>query len=177
LGAFSYNNPFPWTPVFASYQEAFANLPLSGGGVAAFRMSAEYRTLTIPTAASGIAPLMSAVVNPTIQSPGTAASSLFSPGTLNKGPLTLSWTAPTGLPAFGYDVQIWQLGATATYVADLFTGTTSVTIPTNLLTSGQTYAFLIEAFADSRGNMASSPWHQGYPQAFVWSASAPVAVP
>jgi hypothetical protein len=177
LGAFSYNNPFPWTPVFASYQEAFANLPLSGGGLAAFRMSAEYRTLTIPTAAAGIAPLMSPVVNPTIQSPGTAATSLFSPGTLNKGPVTVSWTAPTGLPAFGYDVQIWQLGATATYVADLFTGTTSVTIPTNLLTSGQNYAFLIEAFADSRGNMANSPWHQGYPQAFVWSASGPVAVP
>jgi hypothetical protein len=177
LGAMSYNNPFPgsWAPVFASYQEAFANLPLTSG-VTAFRMSAEYRTLTIPSATAGIAPLMSAVVNPTIKT-GSTTAPLFSPGTLNKGPVTVSWTAPTGLPAFGYDVQIWQLGATATYVADLFTGTTSVTIPTNLLTSGKTYAFLIEAFADSRGNMASSPWHQGYPQAFVWSISAPVAVP
>jgi hypothetical protein len=170
IGTIQYNNPYPssWLPVYAGY--AYANIQNDMWWIP-WNVENAYLTTTPP--ANGTAPLMSAVQNPMIN-----GASLFTAGASSSASsITLSWTAPTGLRAYGYEIYYYNSDGSCGYTSGVvYTASTTVTLPPGLLSAGCTYLFNISAMADSRANIGSSPWHGGYPQAYANIVSAPVLI-
>ncbi|HEY1213768.1 MAG TPA: putative Ig domain-containing protein [Bryobacteraceae bacterium] len=173
-GTVQYSDPFPsaWRRTFSVCQSASVAVPVPGGKSQNIILTNTQTTL-LPTMA--VKPLISPVQNPKIN-----GADLFTTGTINSAAVTISWDPPAVGTPFGYDVAIMQpitlLAGTASYTstATLSTAKTSMTIPPDLLKSGQTYLFVITSLADGRANMETSPHRSSLPSASAQLISAPI---
>ncbi len=169
-----YDNPFPrsWPLVY----QVWADVAVGSGTFA--NNYSSYRTTTLPTSFTPqIAPVRNPMINgANFQSPPAIAN----PDT----PVTLSWFPPAGPAPDMYEVAVYVLagtsgiGATAqadTILADLVTPQTSVTIPAGLLGAGNAYYVTIGA-QSAAGFTATSPYRQGFPNAYTSLASGTFAV-
>jgi len=189
FGTIQYGDPFPaaWNRVFHFCQQA--TLPLPGlTSTTTIDSQGDTQTITwnynlinsqsTAPPSSPVVPLISPVVSPTIN-----GASLFTPATLDTRAVTLSWSAPTLGKPYGYRVQAVPLPltmppGTVAVVASrtLYTAQTSVTIPPELLTSGETYLFDITALMDAKANVETSPRRSGLPTAAANVVSAPITI-
>lgn len=160
-GTIHYNNPYPssWSQVFSGFAEA-------GGDD--YRVFNAFATTTPLT--GGFAPLISAVQSPTMN-----GSYLFINGvSSDTTSVAFRWNAPTGLTPYGYAVS-YQCEACWEW-SEVYTSSTSVTFPPGLLEAGESYRFQIIAMADSKANIATSPWRSGYPMAMANVVSATLLI-
>lgn len=177
-GTVRYSDPFPttWRRAFRVCQNASVPVPVPGGTTQTIKLT-NSQTTPLPTAT--VKPLISAVQNPKID-----GADLFTAGTINGTAVTLSWDPPAIGTPFGYTVAIMSPttfpspnGSVAYLVsATLGTGKTSMTIPPDLLRSGQTYLFLITSQVDGRANMETSPHRSSLPVANADVISAPITI-
>lgn len=178
-GILQYSDPFPsdWPRVFSITESAIIQVPLPDGGTMSFPVSAGYQSNSIPSTAVG--PMMTPIRNPVVN-----GASLLDKNTLDStSSIRLAWSAPTGLSAFGYVIQLYKLSTppqgTPFYegpIATLCTDETSLIVPKGLLPAGNAYVFRIQARADARANMQSTPWRSGYPIAFADFVSGPIVI-
>jgi hypothetical protein len=171
-GMISYNNPYTspsnsWLPVFSGLASATAV-------DSSFSVQNMYATTTPQTNGpdtSVFAPIMSPIQNPTIN-----GTSLFTTTSSDTTSVVLSWTAPSDLAPYGYEIyyQCVDQSCPDNSTGYLYTSGTSITFPPGLLTQGYDYAFDIGAMADSLAKMESSPWRSGYPQAWADVESASI---
>jgi hypothetical protein len=177
-GTVQYSDPFPaaWRRTFRVCQNASVNVAVPGGTTQTINVT-NSQTITPPTAA--VKPLISAVQNPKIN-----GADLFTAGNIKGTATTLSWDPPAVGTPFGYSVAIMSLmtsplpGGTVEYVSTttLSTAKTSMTVPPDLLRSGQTYLFLITSLADGKANMETSPHRSSLPSASAQLLSAPITI-
>jgi hypothetical protein len=175
-GTVQYSDPFPttWRRTFRVCQSASVAVPLPGGTTQGINLT-NSQTTSLPTAA--VKPLLSPVQNPKIN-----GADLFTAGTISNTAVTLSWDPPAIGTPFGYNVAIMSLttsplpSGTVQYFPSTTLGTakTSMTIPPDLLRSGQTYLFLISSRVDGRANMETSPHRSSLPVANADVISAPI---
>jgi hypothetical protein len=177
----SFSNPFPsaWPYVLWSQQEI--SVPITG----ATQLFTTYSNSavefsSIPTSAT-VQPVIEPVTSPAIN------GAFYSDAQLT-APLNISWTAatipsgaPTGSKVAGYRVVVYAVPTTATpywdsALAELFTQSTSVTVPTGLLKAG-TYVFVIESIADARANVTTTPFRSSYPKGTAQIVSAAMTIP
>lgn len=173
LGTFRYVNPYPtsWKTVLAAQQ--YARIPVYVPGSSSptyFEVGSSFMTDSMPT--GPIAPLMSNVKSPKIN-----GEDFFAVNTTSGPTVTLSWDPPTGLAPFGYNVSIYNVydGGNEWY-GDLYTGETSVTIPSGFLEPGNSYVFVVRAMADARANVKISPWRSKLPMADGSIVSGPLII-
>jgi hypothetical protein len=176
-GTVQYSDPFPatWRRTFRVCHNALIAVPVPGTGSTQNINLTNSQTTSLPIAA--VKPLISPVQNPKIN-----GADLFTAATANSTAVTLSWDPPAIGTPFGYDVVIMSPttlpDGTVAYSSSATLGTakTSMTIPSNMLASGQTYLFVITSLADGRANMETSPHRSSLPVANADVISAPVAV-
>jgi hypothetical protein len=175
-GTVQYSDPFPttWRRTFRICQNASVNVPVPGGTTQSINLT-NTQTTPLPTAA--VKPLISAVQNPKIN-----GADLFTAGTINGTAVTLSWDPPAIGTPFGYNLAIMSPGTspigTVEYLSSttLSTAKTSMTIPPDLLRSGQTYLFVITSRIDGRANMETSPRRSSFPIGSADVLSAPITI-
>jgi hypothetical protein len=177
LGTLQYGDPFPaaWPRVFSFCEKATLQIPIPNSTTTSPFLIEDGESTALPTAP--IAPLVSAVQNPTIN-----GADFFSPSTLNTTSVTVSWSAPGGTPPNAYTVQLFLLApmppnGTPAYVRSLkfTTATTSATLPVKLA-AGQTFVVVISARLDARANVETSPNRSALPTAYANIVSAPITV-
>jgi len=170
-----YSDPFPaaWRRIFRVCQNASVAVAVPGTGKTQSIYLTNSQTTSLPTAT--VKPLISAVQNPKIN-----GADLFTASTLNSAVVTLSWDPPAIGTPFGYNVAIWSPttlpDGTVAYFSSamLSTAKTSMTLPPNVLASGQTYLFVITSLADGKANMETSPHRSSLPIANADLISAPI---
>jgi hypothetical protein len=175
-GIVRYSDPFPssWRRIFRICQSATVAVQRPGGIVQGIILT-NTQTTSPPTAA--VKPLISAVQNPKIN-----GADLFTASTLNGTAVTLSWDPPAIGTPFGYSVTIVSpttLPSGAVIYSSsptLVTAKTSMTIPSDLLRSGQTYLFGIASLVDGKANMEISPHRSSLPTASAELISASVTI-
>jgi hypothetical protein len=185
LGSFQYGDPFPqqWLRPFLYCQEAVVNIPDASSTLPLVFVLADGEITGVPTGPVG--PLVGAVQNPMIN-----GESLFTPGTLSTGTLSLNWNAPSGnTPPTGYEVRFFVKttltlpppapppGTITGYMPAirLLTTKTSAEVPFTL-TPGQNFLVEITAKLDGRANFESSPLRSGMPIANTSVISAVMTV-
>jgi len=178
LGSYDLGSPFPslWPMLFFYSQggSVTASVPDGQSGTVDLWASLTHVGASLPSGSQPDEPEMSPVQGPQIN-----GVSLFS-ATSVSGPAVLSWTAPSGTTPAGYSIAIdpVEKDEYGYYVSDgfdLFTTSTSMTVPTGLLTSGKMYVFTITAVADAIANFATAPWRSGYPLAWADAISGVVS--
>lgn len=175
-GTVQYSDPFPttWRRTFRVCQSASVAVPVPGGKIQSINLT-DSQTTSLPTAT--VKPLISPVLNPRIN-----GTDLFTASTINGTAVTLSWDPPAMGTPFGYDVAIMSTttfpDGTVGYFSSTTLGTakTSMTIPSDLLRSGQTYLFVISSRVDGRANMETSPHRSSLPVANADVISAPITI-
>ena len=175
-GTVQYSDPFPttWRRTFRVCQSASVAVPVPGGTTQGINVT-NNQTTSLPTAT--VQPLLSPVQNPKIN-----GTDLFTAGTINGTAVTLSWDPPAIGTPFGYNVAIMSTttfpNGTVGYFSSTTLGTakTSMTIPPDLLRSGQTYLFVISSRVDGRANMETSPHRSSLPVANADVISAPITI-
>jgi hypothetical protein len=177
-GTVQYSDPFPttWRRTFRVCQSASVAVPVPGGTTQGITLT-NSQTTSLPTAA--VKPLLSPVQNPKIN-----GADLFTAGTISNTAVTLSWDPPAIGTPFGYNVAIMSLttsplpSGTVQFFPSTTLGTakTSMTIPPDLLRSGQTYLFVITSRVDGRANMETSPHRSSLPVANADMISAPITI-
>jgi hypothetical protein len=163
LGLVSYANQFPstWPVTYDLQLWGSGTQPQIGLGIG-------HVSTTMPTVSSPDEPVMGMIQNPTIN-----GDSFYSPSTAGySGALTLSWSAPTGLPATGYYVFLLD-PATGDTISEFATTQTSMTFPSQALPTGS-YVIEIEAYSDSLANLQNAPFHYGTTEAWADSLSGVV---
>ena len=173
-GTVKYSDPFPvaWRHIFRVCQTASVSVPLPGGQTQSINLNST-QTTSLPTAT--VKPLLSAVRNPKIN-----GADLFTASTVSSTGVTLSWDPPAIGTPIGYDVAIMSPTTLPTAQSIIFpqqrlgTAKTSMTIPPDLLRSGQTYLFVITSRVDGRANMEMSPHRSSLPTASADVISAPI---
>jgi len=176
FGTLQYGDPFPaaWTRFFSFCQKGTVAVPLPNSTATTPFVLVYGQNTALPTAA--VAPLISAVQNPTIN-----GASLLTASTINTAPITLSWSVPSGVKPFGYTVQLFvpltpPNGTTQYFPSEKFSAAeTSMTLPVTLK-AGQTFVVVITAIVDGQANMESSPRHSGLPTAYASMVSAPITI-
>ncbi|HXC17104.1 MAG TPA: hypothetical protein VNV60_06660 [Holophagaceae bacterium] len=178
LGDLAYGNPFPasWTPLAETYFTWSVSYQAPGASSAISLLRSCYTaTTTLPTAAAPIAPLLSPVQNPRIN-----GKSLFqNQVSVGLNP-TIAWDAPaTGVPT-GFVVTIYQLSNNAGASQLLRTGAMrtaarQITVPSGLMTTGNTYVVTISAVRSPGVNYASNPFQSAFPYGTSPTSSAIVA--
>jgi hypothetical protein len=175
-GTVQYSDPFPatWRRTFRVCQSASVAVPVPGGTTQGITLT-NSQTTSLPTAT--VQPLISPVQNPKIN-----GADLFTAGTINGTAVTLSWDPPAIGTSFGYNVAIMSTttfpNGSVGYFSSTTLGTakTSMTIPPDLLRSGQTYLFVISSRVDGRANMETSPHRSSLPVANADVISAPITI-
>jgi hypothetical protein len=175
-GTVRYSDPFPssWRRIFRICQSAMVAVQRPGGVIQGIILT-NTQTTAPPTAA--VQPLISAVQNPKVN-----GADLFNASTLNSTAVTLSWDPPAIGTPFGYNVIIVSPttlpSGAVTYSSSttLSTAKTSMTIPPDLLRSGQTYLFGITSLADGKANMETTPHRSTLPTASAELVSASVTI-
>ena len=181
LGIISYGDPFPaeWQRVFSFCQQAIVNLPPLNSTDNPIYFLSNWQKTVPPTA--DVKPLVSSVVNPRIN-----GSSLFSPASLQTKAVRLSWSKPALGAPFGYRVGVITTETFSPAVGSPFevysqvytlnTAQTSLIVPPQLLTAGNTYLFTITALVDGAANMETRPLRSALPAGGADVISAPIAI-
>ena len=175
-GTVQYSDPYPsaWRRIFSVCQTASVAVQVPGGKTQGITLT-NTQTTSVPTAP--VKPLISAVQNPKIN-----GADLFNAGTINDTAVTLSWDPPAIGTPFGYTVAIMSPttfpDGTVRYVSSttLSTAKTSITVPPDLLRSGQTYLFVITSLVDGNASMEISPHRSSLPVASAQLVSASVTI-
>jgi hypothetical protein len=175
-GTVQYSDPYPsaWRRTFSVCQTASVAVQVPGGKTQGITLT-NTQTTSLPTAP--VKPLISAVQNPKIN-----GADLFNANTINDTAVTLSWDPPAIGTPFGYSVAIMSpttlTDGTVEYVSTttLSTAKTSITVPPDLLRSGQTYLFVITSLVDGNANMETSPHRSLLPVASAQLVSASVTI-
>ena len=123
-----------------------------------------------------VAPLVSAVRNPTIN-----GVSLSVPSTINSTAITLSWSPPSSGTPSSYAVQLFVLGTQPDgsmlyFPSEKFSTAKTSMIPPITLQAGQVFVLLLTAQIDGLANVESRPNRSGLPIAYANFVSAPVTV-
>jgi hypothetical protein len=181
FGSVQFQDPFPanWLPVFTTYAQTCTIL-VTVGTESDYACGTDFSAQ--PSApASSIAPLMSSVRAPLLN-----GVSLFTATAAPTTTPTLSWSPPTGIQPSGYAVFITGysystlpsggIASSSSSAGSLFTTETSLTVPSDLLTSGKTYWFTIEAIANGRSDFASAPNRAIFPFATSQAVSHLITV-
>jgi hypothetical protein len=164
LGQVLYGNPYSskW-PVYVGYDWQTLTSYLAPGATTntQFFTYVYGQTLTLPTSTSPVEPLAGVVSNPTVNG-GNFFSNLSGVGTTP----TLSWSAPTVGTANNYLVNILQLlnnagNTVINPVASFYTQSTSLVVPSGLLSTGQAYVFSITSDYIPGVNFAKTPLMSG----------------
>jgi hypothetical protein len=175
-GTVQYSDPFPvsWRRTFSLCQSALVSVPMPDGKSLGITLM---NSQTTAPPAGIVKPLVSAVQNPKIN-----GADLLTAATINSTPVTLSWDSPSIGTVFGYSVQIMAPitlpTGTVGYrsLATLSMAKTSMSVPPDLLRSGQTYLFLITSLVDGKANMETTPHRSLLPVASAQLVSAPVTI-
>jgi hypothetical protein len=173
-GTVQYSDPFPanWRRTFRICQTASVIIPLPGGRNQGITLT-NTQTTALPTAT--VKPLLSSVQNPKIN-----GADLFTATSVNPTAVTLSWDPPAIGTPYGYNVSVLSPttlpGGQVTYLSSttLNTAKTSMTIPPNVLASGQTYLFIVRSLADGKTNIETGPLRSALPTAGAEIVSAPI---
>jgi hypothetical protein len=176
LGTLQYGDPFPaaWPRVFSFCEKATLQIPIPNSTTTSPFLIIDGESTALPTAP--IAPLVSAVQNPTIN-----GADFFTASMLNTTALTVSWSAPSGTLPNAYTVQLFPLATppngTPAYLPSLkfTTANTSATLPVKL-NAGQTFVVVISARVDAGTNVETSPRRSALPTAYANIVSAPITV-
>lgn len=166
-GSIPFANPFPpsWTPFVDYYDTVTQNLT-PPGATSPFSMALYNHVVTsqFPTASSPIAPLIGPVANPQIN-----GSSLFNDQVVSGVSPTLSWQPPTLGTAYIYYIQVQQFSVTngspsVQLKAQLYSTNTSMALPPGLLSSGNSYCFVIEALSRTNLDGGVAPYMETFPE-------------
>jgi hypothetical protein len=175
-GTVQYSDPYPsaWRRTFSVCQTASVAVQVPGGKTQGITLT-NTQTTSLPTAP--VKPLISAVQNPKIN-----GADLFNADTINDTAVTLSWDPPAIGTPFGYSVAIMSPttfpDGRVEYVSTttLSTAKTSITVPPDLLRSGQTYLFVITSLVDGNASMETSPHRSSLPVASAELVSGSVTI-
>jgi hypothetical protein len=146
-GAFTYNIPFIGGPGTANPDEFYRNLPLNPSLTGAWTLTA-----TNPNELSGAVvqtPTLNVLDTPPLATGVTLSGSGVAP--------TVTWSVPSNSSATTETVYVFQAGLhEAIYKGpDLTAGTNSYTIPTNVLTSGDSYSIAVQEDVRTNGTLGS----------------------
>lgn len=161
LGQVSYGNPYPskWPKVVAYFWLANTSYTAPGATNSAPLLTYTYGvTDTLPTSTSPIKPLVGVVNSPLVN-----GKNFFTNQTgVGLTPI-LKWSPPTVGPANNYLVFIYQLSNSGgntliTDIANFKTQGRSLRVPSGVLTAGQAYVFVVEAWNIPGVNFAKTPF-------------------
>ncbi len=161
----SYVDPFPssWPQVISLAADYSVSYALVGAAATTDTATMRYQDLASAAQTRGLGPVVGPVQSPTIN-----GASLFADhGGVSTTP-TLAWSAPTVGTANAYRVRVNQLSSsggntTSSDVAEMFTADTSITLPPNVLQSGQSYYFVVYAMFNNPVKV-SVPFGQVFPE-------------
>ena len=177
LGNVSFGNPYPstWT-LFGGFQGVFAvtyTLPNTTSSTTVYASNEAFSTL--PTASAPISPLIGTVQNATIAG-ASFASNQSGIGTTP----TVQWAAPSLGTSNGYVLGIHKLVPSGNQlqdqlVANLYTTSTTLNIPPNVLVAGSSYYFRLSAVSNGNINMSTAPYRKGFPYGLAQTLSGLIA--
>jgi hypothetical protein len=174
VGMMSYANPFPSTwaellQVFTKYHVSY----MAPGATTALDL---YPSVGQEVLLSGAPTTVSPTLGPaqSIKIGGQSASTQLSGVGLTP---TISWSAPAVGTPQAYSVWVYHLtnsnGTTQrSTAAVLYTKATSVTVPPNVLTSGNTYYVAISALTSGTVDLTYSPYRSRLPYAWANALTA-----
>lgn len=174
-GTLAYRDPYPpgWPRMFQYCQISTVTLPRPNSTATDTFIVTNKQTTALPT--GPVAPILGPV-----QSPTANGGSLFQTATLSTTAVTIGWHAPSTGRAYGYFVQVYQLGTLPSGVTGYSlagsygTAQTSVAIP--FLTAGNTYVFAILAASDASANITTKAFRHQIPFAESGVVSAPFII-
>jgi hypothetical protein len=166
-GNVAYANPYPtsWTPFVDYYDSAIQNL-LPPGAASPFPMPILNRVVTdvFPAASNPIIPLIGPALNPQIN-----GVSVFQDQVISNTTPILSWQPPALGSAYVYYIQVQQFVVTngtpsLQFKGQLSTTNTSLALPQGLLSSGNSYCFVIESLSRKNLNSSVAPYLETFPE-------------
>jgi hypothetical protein len=166
-GDIPFANPFPvsWTPYLDYTDSAVQNLTPPGAS-SPFPMAVANRVVTaqFPTASNPIAPVIGPALNPQIN-----GVSLFQDQTISSSTPVLSWQAPALGTAYIYDIEVIGFsvanGSPSVHrVDELYTTSTSIVLPQGLLSSGNSYCFVIQSISRKSLDSSVAPYVETFPE-------------
>ena len=174
VGTMSYANPFPST--WAELLEVHAKYHVSYMAPGATTALDLYPSMGQQVLLSGAPTTVSPTLGPaqSIKIAGQSASTQLSGVGLTP---TISWSAPAVGTPQAYSVYVYHLtnssGTTQWSTAAVFyTKATSVTVPPNVLTSGNTYYVAISALTSGTVDLTYSPYRSRLPYAWANALTA-----
>jgi hypothetical protein len=146
-GGFTYNIPFIGGPGTADPDEFYRNLPLNPSLTGAWTLTAT--NPNEPTSAVVQTPTLNVLDTPPLAIGVTKPEEGLAP--------TVTWTVPSNSLATTETVYVFRAGVgQAIYKGpDLVAGTSSYTIPTGVLTSGDSYSIAVQEDVRTNGTMGS----------------------
>jgi hypothetical protein len=155
-GDIPFANPFPvsWTPYLDYSDSAVQNLTPPGAS-SPFPMAVANRVVTaqFPTASNPIAPFIGPALNPQVN-----GVSLFQDRVISGSTPVLSWQAPALGTAYIYHIEVIRR------VDELYTTSTSIVLPQGLLSSGNSYCFVIQSISRKSLDNSVAPYIETFPE-------------
>jgi hypothetical protein len=164
LGQVSYGDPYPskWPKYVAYYWLANTSYTAPGATNSAALLTYTYGiTLTLPTSTSPIKPLVGVVNSPSVN-----GKNFFTNQTGVGVTPILRWSPPSVGTANNYTVSIYQLSNSGgntliTDIANFYTQGKSLRVPSGVLSAGQAYVFVVNAWYIPGVNFAKTPFMSG----------------
>jgi hypothetical protein len=166
--------PATWPTVYMSWLDGNTTTQVTGAASPTnIETQIGHLSPTLPTSTQPDKSVMTPIQNPTIN----GASFYNNINITAPAPLTLSWSAPTGLAPIGYQITLLNIDPSTGYTigssAVFYTAKTSMTVPSQALPSG-TYILVVEAMADSLANIETAPFHYGLTEAWADAVSGAI---
>ena len=170
--SWSYADPYPadWTRIVFLRYYGYRFARAGSTGVAVFSRMLAHENLATVTAQAPIEPIVGLPHDPLVN--GQAANGTATLTAVGTTP-TIAWSAPTlGTVSRYYvavsRVQVQGTSAALQQVIEIETSDTQVTIPPNVLASGQLYTFEIAARSlPSAIDLTATPYAFGLPEGFA----------
>ncbi len=174
VGTISYANPFPstWAELLEVDTRYHVSYMAPGATTALDLYPSVGQQVLLSGAPTTVSPMLSPAQS--IKIAGQSASTQLSGVGLTP---TISWSAPAVGTPQAYSVYVYHLtnsnGTTQWSTAAVFyTKATSVTVPPNVLTSGNTYYIAISALSSGTVDLTYSPYRSRLPYAWANALTA-----
>ena len=174
VGTMSYANPFPstWAELLEVDTRYHVSYMAPGATTALDLYPSVGQQVLLSGAPTTVSPMLSPAQS--IKIAGQSASTQLSGVGLTP---TISWSAPAVGTPQAYSVYVYDLtnsnGTTQWSTAAVFyTKATSVTVPPNVLTSGNTYYIAISALSSGTVDLTYSPYRSRLPYAWANALTA-----
>ena len=174
LGTLAYANPFPssWAEMFQVHTSYHVSYMAPGATTALDLYPSVGQQVLLSGAPTTVSPTLGPAQS--IKIGGQSASTQLSGVGLTP---TISWSAPAVGTPQAYSVYVYHLtnsnGTTQWSTAAVFyTKATSVTVPPNVLTSGNTYYIAISALTSGTVDLTYSPYRSRLPYAWANALTA-----